>query len=297
GSRLAGPPANSREDAIADARQRLERQIESAAVDDSSSNSGPFSADPSALLSQNRSPQSGSGTQVGDSDSNRYEDINVQTKTGDEGSTTNERGNPSGERSIRSTAGASPSSRTPMNPYASQQAGGTSSASATPNASALGTASTRSQNQTQRNQQQQSLSASNERNANPPPVRRGGNGWALPNSVRLGRGNEIVRYLNVEVYADGLVILPSTRHRQREVFTFANAGIDQATLSLASTVRSRIDSWGAVASGSRWSPRLNVTVKPGAEAAFNQWSRLMIGSGLPIERSNAETSRGSGVTR
>ncbi|MEM6473120.1 MAG: hypothetical protein AAF802_26400, partial [Planctomycetota bacterium] len=47
GSRLAGPPANSREDAIADARQRLERQIESAAVDDSSSNSGPFSADPS----------------------------------------------------------------------------------------------------------------------------------------------------------------------------------------------------------------------------------------------------------
>ncbi|WP_149497948.1 hypothetical protein [Roseiconus lacunae] len=127
---------------------------------------------------------------------------------------------------------------------------------------------------------------SRQTNLSPPssrPVQPGGSDWALPDSIALGRGNEIVRHVRLMVYPDRLV-LPAARGAPRvESFSIATDGFGPATIKMATAVRDRIDQWGATAPGSRWSPRLKVAVMPGAERQFAYLERLMTGSGLPIE--------------
>jgi hypothetical protein len=126
-------------------------------------------------------------------------------------------------------------------------------------------------------------------------VQRSGVDWAIPSGVSLGRGNEIVRSIRVQVYADRFVVLPGGGVRLGETFPIAPSGVNLATLQLATSVRNRIERWGAAAPGARWSPRLMVDVMPGAEQRFDELEKLMTGSGLPVERSSfsrAETQRG-----
>ncbi|MDV6034298.1 MAG: hypothetical protein F9B45_30225 [Phycisphaera sp. RhM] len=115
-------------------------------------------------------------------------------------------------------------------------------------------------------------------------VQRNGADWALPSSVVLARGNEIVRSVRLQVHADRFILLPDAGMRQSETFLIEPDGVNLATLQLATSVRDRIERWGAAAPGARWSPRLKVDVMPGAELRYDQWSRLMTGSGLPIQR-------------
>lgn len=129
-------------------------------------------------------------------------------------------------------------------------------------------------------------------------VQRRGVDWALPSSVALSRGNEIVRYIRIEVHADRLVLPPSGTQRFAETVPIDADGLNQATLHMATLVRDRVESWGASAPGARWSPRLKVDVKPGGEQRFQQWIRLMAGSGLTIERagSSQQAESASGRT-
>ncbi|QEG02065.1 hypothetical protein Mal15_61480 [Stieleria maiorica] len=123
-------------------------------------------------------------------------------------------------------------------------------------------------------------------------VQRRGADWALPSSVALGRGNEIVRSVRLEIYPDRFVLLPDAVSRRGETFAVGPDGVNQATLELATSVRDRIERWGAAAPGARWSPQLKVDVMPGAEQQYEQWSRLMIGSGLPIQRVGGDQGDG-----
>ena len=123
-------------------------------------------------------------------------------------------------------------------------------------------------------------------------VQRNGADWALPSSVVLARGNEIVRSVRLQVHADRFVLLPDAGMRQSETFLIEPDGVNLATLQLATSVRDRIDRWGAAAPGARWSPQLKVDVMPGAELRYDQWSRLMTGSGLPIRRTGDDQAAG-----
>ena len=118
-----------------------------------------------------------------------------------------------------------------------------------------------------------------------PTVQRGGVDWALPSSVSLGRGNEIVRSVRVRVYSDRLVLVPRSGAGAEQSFPIPQDGLDSATLQMATAVRDRIQRWGAAAPGARWSPRLKVDVMPGAEQRFYQLEKMLTGSGLEIERS------------
>ncbi|PAY16971.1 hypothetical protein CKO51_24115 [Rhodopirellula sp. SM50] len=126
-------------------------------------------------------------------------------------------------------------------------------------------------------------------------VQRNGADWALPSSVVLARGNEIVRSVRLQVHADRFILLPDAGMRQSETFLIEPDGVNLATLQLATSVRDRIERWGAAAPGARWSPRLKVDVMPGAELRYDQWSRLMTGSGLPIQRTGDD--QGAGYTQ
>ncbi|WP_182868421.1 hypothetical protein [Stieleria mannarensis] len=123
-------------------------------------------------------------------------------------------------------------------------------------------------------------------------VQRRGADWALPSSVTLGRGNEIVRSVRMQIYPDRFVLLSDAVSRTDETFTLGPDDFNQATLELATSVRDRIERWGAAAPGARWSPQLKVDVMPGAEPQYQQWSRLMIGSGLPIQRVGGDQGDG-----
>ncbi|MEO1614578.1 MAG: hypothetical protein AAFV88_01930 [Planctomycetota bacterium] len=319
GSRFSSTPPSvageSNEFTLADARERLERQMSASEYDSrrgstgtqdrfAESNSIPLTGGSGNNLSmplQNGTrigSQAGNATNTGGSNPMFERSVSPEMRaSGTESSGIDQSGSRVGNRDQggQPLAGRPPSQRSntpegatgsgststaPMNPYASRQA----SRSRQGSRSSSDTASSNSSNS--------STPTSGPSSGQPasPSVRPQGKNWALPSTVRFGRGNEIVRYLTVEVYADRLVVLPSTRHRDSQSFQFAGQGIDQASLQLASTLRSRIESWGAVATGSRWSPRINAIVRPGGEAAFNQWSRRMIGSGLPIERATGERS-------
>lgn len=118
-----------------------------------------------------------------------------------------------------------------------------------------------------------------------PMVNRGGSDWALPSSVAFGRGNEIVRSVRIQVHRDRLLVMPSSGVRMTETFLIVPSGMDSATLLMATAIRDRIERWGAAAPGARWSPRLKVDVMQGADQRFHELEKLLIGSGLPIERS------------
>lgn len=126
----------------------------------------------------------------------------------------------------------------------------------------------------------------NQRRRESSTVRRSGADWALPRGVALGRGNEIVRSIRVQVHQDRFVIMPSASTRASETFSIVSDGVDRATLEMATALRDRVERWGAAAPGARWSPRLLVDVMPGAEARFSELEKLMSGSGLPVVRSD-----------
>lgn len=116
----------------------------------------------------------------------------------------------------------------------------------------------------------------------PPMVRRQGTDWALPPHVAGMRGNAIVRTMRLQCYGDRFVLQSSASGGRQQTFTFQGSDINEASLHLATSLRDRIDRWGAALPGGRWQPRLEVEVMPGGESSFRQLERLMTGSGIEI---------------
>ncbi|MEM0927558.1 MAG: hypothetical protein AAGJ83_16045, partial [Planctomycetota bacterium] len=240
GNRMSVAEPN-RSSTLADARERLERQIsetpglgtaESPTVDSTTSPSttgrlgsglaaskGEQNASPESSMQAeaSRRPDSQSGTRAGDTDRGLLP--------------TNGRSFRSEEDQASTAGGMGFSPSNPMNPYATQQANASlSNANGQTSPSEQANPSRQRSDSTTNQTRPANQSAPSQR---PPSVRRVGRDWALPSSVRQGSGNEIVRYLKVEVHQDRLVILPSARHRHSESFELTRNGLDRATLALA----------------------------------------------------------------
>ena len=104
----------------------------------------------------------------------------------------------------------------------------------------------------------------------------------LPRSMAGMGGNSIVRTIRVKCYADRLVLLPPSTGGPTEVFGFSDGNMDRASLELASSVRDRVQRWGASLPGGRWQPRLDVEVARGGENRFHELKSLMSGSGVEV---------------
>ena len=100
---------------------------------------------------------------------------------------------------------------------------------------------------------------------------------------RRSHGNAIVRAIRVQCYRDRLVLLPSRGEATTEVFSVADGDITRATLELATSIRDRIDRWGAAIPGGRWQPRLDVEVMSDGETRYHQVRTLMNGSGVEVQ--------------
>ena len=114
-------------------------------------------------------------------------------------------------------------------------------------------------------------------------VKRQGADWALPRSVARSHGNAIVRTIRMQCYSDRLVLLPSKQDAATEIFGVGDGDVVRATMQLATSIRDRIDRWGAALPGGRWQPRLEVEVMPGGESRFHQLRTLMAGSGVDVQ--------------
>lgn len=125
-----------------------------------------------------------------------------------------------------------------------------------------------------------------------PQASRTGVDWALPSSVSMAHGNDIVRPIRVRVYGDQLILLPGSYERtsaaNEQSFSFADGDMNTATLQMAAAVKERVGGWGAALPGGRWSPRLQVEVMPGAQRRAGQLQQLMVGSGLEIQFAPAQ---------
>ncbi len=113
-------------------------------------------------------------------------------------------------------------------------------------------------------------------------VSRKGKDWALPRDVAATTGTAMVRIIRVECYDDRLVMLPERGKGQLSVYGFGDAGVDGAAIELATDVRDRVTSWGAAMRNARWSPVMEVDVKPGGERRFEQLQRSMQDSGVEV---------------
>ncbi len=100
-------------------------------------------------------------------------------------------------------------------------------------------------------------------------VSRKGNDWALPREVAGSTGTAMVRMIRIECHEDRLVMLPERGQGQISVYGFGSQGFDQATLDLATDARDRISGWGAAMRNARWSPVMEVDVKPVVNADSN----------------------------
>lgn len=128
-------------------------------------------------------------------------------------------------------------------------------------------------------------------NGQKPPTRklkRAGDNWALPPNVASMAGTEMVRIIRVQCFEDRLVLLPEGGRGATNVYGFSDGDIDRASLEMASTIRDRIDRWGAGIPGGRWSPRLEVDVVPGGEPRFEQLQQSLRGSGIGVEQKGTQ---------
>lgn len=123
----------------------------------------------------------------------------------------------------------------------------------------------------------------------PPPtspptnlVRRDGREWAMPEAFRGMGGTEVVRPIAMVCHHDRYELMENGRVVAS--FPFANDGVYNSTLQLATAIRDRVSSWGATLPGGRWQPRLDVQVGPHGEQRFNEMRTLMQGSGIEINR-------------
>ena len=128
-----------------------------------------------------------------------------------------------------------------------------------------------------------SMSVSASRSESQTLVKRQGSDWALPPHVARSHGNAIVRTIRMQCYSDRFVLLPSKQEAATELFGVGDDDVDRATMQLATSIRDRIDRWGAALPGGRWQPRLDVEVMPDGEARFHQLRQLMAGSGVEVQ--------------
>ncbi|MEM9365664.1 MAG: hypothetical protein AAGD07_06675 [Planctomycetota bacterium] len=118
-----------------------------------------------------------------------------------------------------------------------------------------------------------------------PPVRRDGKDWALPNWMRQLRGGQVIRPISMVCYPDRFELIQFDRLGRAQVqqtLSITNGDVNDATLQLAGVLRDRVDEWGPPLPGSRWQPRLEVSVAPHAEQRFHQLQTLLRGSGIEV---------------
>jgi hypothetical protein len=109
------------------------------------------------------------------------------------------------------------------------------------------------------------------------------NNWALPDTMRSGRGPTMVRELRLDCAADRFV-LAAGRTGQPVTIPIRNGLVEQAVRELAGQLRETVAAWGPAMRGGRWEPVLSVRVLPGGEARMDQLEMLMRGSGIRVER-------------
>ncbi|WP_404308901.1 hypothetical protein [Neorhodopirellula lusitana] len=198
--------------------------------------------------------------------SDQANSANESAESGDQGeggSASSAGGAPGG--TVASATGTSPSAEQTAS---SQSAGGQPGSEQGGPESNPGSATPNDQNQ-------QAPAASN-------LVRREGRDWAMPEAFRGMGGTEVVRPISMVCRHDRYELLE--QGRVVTTFPFANQGVHQSTLQLATAVRDRVSRWGATLPGGRWQPRLDVQVGPHAEQRFHELETLMQGSGVEIYR-------------
>jgi hypothetical protein len=105
--------------------------------------------------------------------------------------------------------------------------------------------------------------------------------WGLPS--RSHSGVAISRPIRVECYADRLVIVSDLNPANNKVIPFGprtSAAIDP----FISGVWTHMDAWGIAGRDMYWRPILRVSVAPDAQQRFAEFTALLEGSGLTVEK-------------
>jgi hypothetical protein len=113
-------------------------------------------------------------------------------------------------------------------------------------------------------------------------ARQRGANWALPSAASRSTG--ITRPIQVECYADRLVILPDlgdTRDPQTIPVTGPMRGSVQRFVA---GVWSHTERWGMAVAGGYWKPVIKVHVAPDAQDRFLELEALLRDSGIEVER-------------
>ncbi len=110
---------------------------------------------------------------------------------------------------------------------------------------------------------------------------RRGEDWGLRDAARGSVG--VTRPIRVECYADRLVIRADRNPADDKAIPFGPRTVTSIDLFVSATWE-HMERWGIAGRGMYWRPVLHVSVAPGAEQRFVEFSALLEGSGLAIVR-------------
>jgi len=108
-----------------------------------------------------------------------------------------------------------------------------------------------------------------------------GRNWGLRDTARGSVG--ITRPIRIECFADRLVVIAGRGSVQNKVIQFSSH-TESSIDTFISAIWEQMESWGMAGHGMYWRPLLQVRVAPGAEQRFLEFSALLEGSGLVLEK-------------
>lgn len=108
-----------------------------------------------------------------------------------------------------------------------------------------------------------------------------GEDWALRDVTKNAVG--ITRTIHVDCYPDRLIIIPDSRMDGESVVPL-DANSARSVNRLVSGVWEHMDTWGIAGRGMYWRPVLEFHVEAGAEGRFDDFSRLLEGSGVSVKK-------------
>ena len=112
-----------------------------------------------------------------------------------------------------------------------------------------------------------------------------GNNWALPKS--LPQSTPVTRTLHMLCAADRMTLLPDA-NTSRSVTIEFTPDLQADATKLAVAIQKHMENWGLAVAGGYWKPTLQVEVIPGGETRFEILQALMSGSGVELQRRNAQ---------
>jgi hypothetical protein len=107
-----------------------------------------------------------------------------------------------------------------------------------------------------------------------------GEEWGLR---RETHGVAVARPIRVECYPDRLVVAAEAGYSEAKVIPMPGR-TSQAIDKFVAAVWDRMQDWGIAGKGMYWRPILRVYVASGGERRFDEFNRLLYGSGLTVER-------------